>query len=53
MTDEKTIISNMKLAFNALFRYEKSESLKDIWRDVYGDEYPEESHKAILSLLVN
>ncbi len=42
MKDEKTIISNMKLAFDELFKYEKSESLKDIWREVFGDEYPEE-----------
>jgi ubiquinone/menaquinone biosynthesis C-methylase UbiE len=42
MADKKTVISNMKLAFDALFKYEKSESLKDIWREVFGEEYPEE-----------
>lgn len=42
MGHEKILLSNMKLAFDELFKYEKSESLKDIWREVFGDEYPEE-----------
>lgn len=42
MRNEKTIISNWKLLYNELFKWKKSESLRDIWREVFGDEYPEE-----------
>jgi ubiquinone/menaquinone biosynthesis C-methylase UbiE len=40
--DEEGIISNMTKVYNALYSDEKSESLRDIWREVYGDDYPEE-----------
>lgn len=42
MREEKNITANMKYAYNELFKYKQSESLRNIWREVYGDEYPEE-----------
>ena len=42
MRDEKTVTANMKMLYNELFKWKQSESLRNIWREVYGDEYPEE-----------
>ena len=42
MKNEKIIISNWKLLYNELFKWDKGEFLRDIWREVFGDEYPEE-----------
>jgi ubiquinone/menaquinone biosynthesis C-methylase UbiE len=42
MRVEEKISLNMKKTFNTLFKWEKSESFRDIWREVYGDDYPEE-----------
>jgi ubiquinone/menaquinone biosynthesis C-methylase UbiE len=42
MRDEELIISNMRKMYDVLYSHEKSESLRDIWREVYGDDYPNE-----------
>lgn len=42
MRDEKTVITNMKMAYNEMFKWKKSDTLKNIWREVYGEDYPEE-----------
>ncbi len=42
MRDEKKVFLNMKKAFDTLFKWDKSESFRNIWRNVYGDDYPEE-----------
>jgi ubiquinone/menaquinone biosynthesis C-methylase UbiE len=42
MRDEKTVITNMKMVYNEMFKWKKSDTLRNIWREVYGEDYPEE-----------
>ena len=46
MSNERTenIQTNMKNLFEQFYRKTKSESLRDIYREVYGSEYPEEAN---------
>ncbi len=37
------IIANLKKAFNIAYKGKKSQSLRYIYREVYGDDYPEEA----------
>ena len=39
--DEK-VLENLKVLFEQVFKKERSESYRDIFREVYGDDYPEE-----------
>ena len=41
--DEK-VLENLKNLFELVFKKEKSESFRDIFREVYGDDYPEEAN---------
>ena len=41
--DEK-ILENLKVLFDIIFKKERSESYRDIFREVYGDDYPEEAN---------
>ena len=41
MNDEKIILLNMKKVFNTLYKKEKSQSLRNIFKQVYGNEYME------------
>ena len=43
MKEEGNIVLNMKKLFNALYKGEKSQSFRDIFRKIYGDDYPEEA----------
>ena len=36
------VIDNLKAPFEQVFKQERSESYRDIFREVYGDDYPEE-----------
>jgi ubiquinone/menaquinone biosynthesis C-methylase UbiE len=42
MRDEKIMTINMKSAYNELYKYERSETLHNIWHQVYGEDYPKE-----------
>jgi len=39
---EEKVIDNLKALFEQIFKNERSESYRDIFRKVYGDDYPEE-----------
>jgi len=41
--DEK-VLENVKNLFDIAFKTERSESFRDIFREVYGDDYPEEAN---------
>ena len=41
--DEK-VLDNLKVLFEQVFKKERSESYRDIFREVYGDDYPEEAN---------
>ena len=41
--DEK-VLENLKNLFDVIFKKERSESFRDIFREVYGDDYPEEAN---------
>ncbi|MBA7548712.1 2-methoxy-6-polyprenyl-1,4-benzoquinol methylase, mitochondrial [subsurface metagenome] len=41
--DEK-VLENLKVLFEIVFKKERSESYRDIFREVYGDDYPEEAN---------
>jgi ubiquinone/menaquinone biosynthesis C-methylase UbiE len=43
MKNEKSTNSNIKKAFDNLYKGEKSQSFRDIFRNVYGNDYPEEA----------
>ena len=38
------ILENLKILFENIFKKERSESFRDIFRDVYGKDYPEEAN---------
>jgi len=38
------VINNLKVLFEQVYKKESSESYRDIFREVYGDDYPEESN---------
>ncbi len=44
MKEEGNITLNMKKLFNTIYKGERSQSLRDIFRKVYGDDYPEEAN---------
>src|SRR5665648_722041 len=39
---DKKVNDNLKALFEQVFKKERSESYRDIFREVYGDDYPEE-----------
>lgn len=41
---EEIVFKNLKILFDKVFQKEKSESLRDISREVYGEDYPEEAN---------
>lgn len=41
---EEIILKNLKIFFDKVFQKEKSESLRDIYREVHGEDYPEEAN---------
>lgn len=46
MSEEKDdkILENLKTLFENVFKKERSESYRDIFREVYGDDYPEDAN---------
>ena len=44
MSEKKgeNVLDNLKVLFEQVFKKERSESYRDIFREVYGDDYPEE-----------
>lgn len=42
MSKEENILLNMKKTSDIIYKNERSESYRDIWRTIYGDDYPED-----------
>jgi ubiquinone/menaquinone biosynthesis C-methylase UbiE len=43
--------NNLRLMFDAVFKFKRSQSFRDIFREVYGDDYPEQANP--LSFVTN
>ncbi|NVM46593.1 MAG: hypothetical protein HWN79_16930, partial [Candidatus Lokiarchaeota archaeon] len=41
---DQKVLDNLKVLFEQVFKKERSESYRDIFREVYGDDYPEDAN---------
>ena len=41
---DQKVLDNLKVLFEQVFKIERSESYRDIFREVYGDDYPEDAN---------
>ncbi|MBY8992650.1 MAG: hypothetical protein KGD58_18035 [Candidatus Lokiarchaeota archaeon] len=41
---EDKVLNNLRQMFDAVFKSERSQSFLDIFREVYGNDYPEEAN---------
>ena len=41
---DELILGNLKVVFENVFKRERSESFRNIFREIYGEDYPEEAN---------